>query len=211
MIMTGETTRQVLHVGCGHKSLQHLPPPFQDGSWAEIRLDIDPKCAPDIIGTVVNMNGVAAGAVDAVFSSHNIEHVFPHEVETVLGEFMRVLKPEGFAVITCPDLQCLGEAIAAGRLEAPLYTSPAGPIAPLDILYGHRASIARGQTYMAHHGGFTRDTLSKALERAGFAGVGVRPRREGSVNLWAVATKMRLPRERLVSMLNDYTRHPKSV
>lgn len=207
--MTGqsEARRKVLHVGCGSKGLRHLPPPFQDGSWAEIRLDIDPGCKPDILGTITDMEGVADGSVDAVFSSHNIEHVFAHEVNTALQEFLRVLAPEGFAVITCPDLQSLGEAIAAGRLEDPLYVSPAGPVAPIDILYGHRGAIARGHHYMAHRIGFTRKTLLEALGRAGFGSAGVRPKREGSVNLWAVGTKRQVAREEIQSLLDAYGRH----
>lgn len=199
--------RKVLHVGCGSKSLRHLPAPFHDGTWAEIRLDIDPSCRPDIIGTIVDMEGVATGSVDAVYSSHNIEHVFPHEVPVALGEFARVLTADGFALITCPDLQSLGEAIAAGRVEDPVYTSRMGPIAPLDILYGHRGSVARGQHHMAHRCGFTQETLAKALRAAGFASVGVRPKREGSINLWAVAMKGAVGKDRLRRMLDEYSHH----
>jgi predicted SAM-dependent methyltransferase len=38
--------------------------------------------------------------MDALYSSHNIEHVFAHEVVPTLKEFRRVLKPDGFVVIT---------------------------------------------------------------------------------------------------------------
>jgi hypothetical protein len=56
-------------------------------------------------------------------------------------------------------------------LEDPLYLSSVGPIAPLDIMYGHRPSLAGGNEFMAHRTGFTGETLAAALIRAGFAAV----------------------------------------
>jgi hypothetical protein len=50
-----------------------------------------------------------------------------------LQEFLRVPKPEGFAVITCPDLQSVCALVAEDKLTDAAYDSPAGPIAPLDI------------------------------------------------------------------------------
>ena len=114
------------------------------------------------------MNAVESGSVDAVFSSHNIEHLFPHEVDGALKEFRRVLKDDGFVVLTCPDLQSVCEAVAQDKLTEPLYTSPAGPISAIDILYGYRVSIANGNTYMAHKCGFTYKVLDASFEAAGF-------------------------------------------
>ena len=63
---------------------------------------------PDIVGTLLDMSQVQTASVDAVYSSHNIEHVYPHEVPIVLKEFYRVLKDDGIVVLECPDLQqCL--------------------------------------------------------------------------------------------------------
>jgi len=47
--------------------------------WKEIRLDIDPANAPDILGTMLDMPAVADGSVDAIYSSHNIEHLYPDD------------------------------------------------------------------------------------------------------------------------------------
>jgi len=140
-------------------------------SWQEIRFDIDPACAPDIIGTVVDMSGVADASVDAIYSAHNLEHVFPHEVPLVLKEFLRILSTDGFVVLTCPDLQSVCEHVARNRLLEPLYVSPSGPIAPLDVLYGHRPSLAAGKHYMAHKCGFTFSALSGLFLNMGFGKV----------------------------------------
>jgi SAM-dependent methyltransferase len=107
-------------------------------------------------------------SVDAIFSSHNIEHVFPHEVPIVLAEFYRVLKPNGIVVITCPDLQVACEAIAQDKLLEPLYESPAGPISPIDLLYGHRGYIEQENHYVAHKCGFSYYTLGGTFLATGF-------------------------------------------
>ena len=74
----------------------------------------------------------------------------------------------------------------------PAYTSPAGPITPLDILYGHRPPMARGNLYMAHRCGFTQKVLSGTLQAAGFAAVAARRRVHPYYDLWALATKSAL-------------------
>jgi SAM-dependent methyltransferase len=163
-----EDSAQVLHVGCGVYHREKLPAVFQTG-WHEIRLDIDPEVHPDVVASITDMRAILDRAVDAVYSSHNIEHLFPHEVPLALREMRRVLKPNGFALIKLPDLQEVARHVAEGKLEDPLYMSPMGPIAALDILFGHRPSLADGNTFMAHRTGFTGETLGAALIRAGFA------------------------------------------
>ena len=156
-----------LHVGCGPQYKSQIKG-FDNESWKEIRFDIDEKVNPDIVGTLLDMSAVETGSVDAIYSSHNIEHVFPHEVPIVLREFHRVLKDDGMVVLVCPDLQSVCEAVVDDKLLQPLYESPAGPISPIDILYGHRPAIARGNEYMAHKGGFTYSVLNDAFIEAGF-------------------------------------------
>ncbi|MBT6633586.1 MAG: methyltransferase domain-containing protein [Gammaproteobacteria bacterium] len=156
-----------LHVGCGPQYKSQIKG-FDNESWKEIRFDIDEKVNPDIVGTLLDMSAVEAESVDAIYSSHNIEHVFPHEVPIVLREFHRVLKDDGMVVLVCPDLQSVCEAVVDDKLLQPLYESPAGPISPIDILYGHRQFIARGNEYMAHKGGFTYSVLNDAFIEAGF-------------------------------------------
>ena len=181
-----------LHIGCGSKRKNRTTKGFNTPDWQEIRLDIDPAAQPDIIGTMTDMSAVESGSMNAVFSSHNIEHLYPHEVPQALQEFLRVLADEGFALITCPDLQSAAALIAGDKLLEPAYHSPAGPIAPLDILYGHRPALARGNLYMAHRCGFTRRVLAATLKAAGFQGVAslVRPKQ---FEIWAVASKSKRP------------------
>ena len=186
--------RRFLHVGCGLKRKSQTTQGFATEQWQELRFDIDPTVKPDIIGSMLDMGMVEGGHVDAVFSSHNIEHLYPHEVPVALAEFKRVLAADGFAVITCPDLQTVCELVAQDKLMEPAYVSPSGPIAPIDILYGHRPAMAKGNLFMAHRTGFTQSSIRDALLAAGFAAVAT-VRIPGRHELWAVATVQTWPRE----------------
>ncbi len=177
-----------LHVGCGPKRKSQTTHGFNTDVWHEIRFDIDASVEPDLIGTMTDMSAVHTGSVGAIFSSHNIEHLYPHEVPVAFGEFLRVLSDEGFAVITCPDLQSVATLVAQEKLLEPAYVSPAGPIAPLDILYGHRDSMACGNLFMAHHCGYTKKVLSATLQAAGFKAVAAMAR-PAVFDLWALASK----------------------
>lgn len=178
----------VLHVGCGPKHAELLPVYLRTDEWQEVRLDIDPDVQPDVIGTIVDMVAVESGSCDALWSSHNLEHVFDHEVPLALGEFLRVLRPGGTAYVQVPDLEAPAREILKGRLDGTLYESPAGPIRPLDMLYGYGPAISTGKHYMAHKCGFTRQTLAKRMRKAGFETVNVVSRDRA---LWATATRAR--------------------
>lgn len=180
------TRKAVLHVGCGPNSIRQLPSYFHRG-WKEIRLDIDATSRPDILGTAIDMSAVSSHSVDAVYSSHMLEHLYAHELVIALAEMKRVLKSEGMLVVTVPDLQKVAQLIAADELLGTAYQSPVGPITPYDMVYGHRDFIESGKVYMAHRGGFTLTTLIDSIRKAGFDSVtGIR--RETSFDLWVLAT-----------------------
>lgn len=186
--------KTVLHVGCGPADKRALPELFQS-RWDEVRLDIDPGAMPDVVASMLDMSPVADASVDAVYSSHNIEHLFPHEVVIALREFRRVLKPDGMLVMTCPDLQSVCALVAEGKLDDPAYVSPSGPIAPHDILYGHRPELQNGNLFMAHKTGFTAKTMAAALEQGGFPTHMVR--RGKMFDLWVLAYAGQVDAERL--------------
>lgn len=180
-------TRQLLHVGCGWAGQDRLPSVFKTGAWQEIRFDIDPQVQPDILGSITDLQDLADASVDAIWSSHNLEHLHSFEVPVALAEFKRVLKPDGFALISLPNLRAIARHIANDQLTQPLYQSPAGPISPLDILFGHQPSQAAGNHFMAHRTGFTATTLGQSLIDAGFHEVRVHEGKRW--DLWAIATQ----------------------
>jgi len=193
-----------LHVGCGSQNKSKIKG-FNNDNWKEIRFDIDKNVNPDIEGTLTDMKSVETGSVDAVYSAHSIEHIFPHEVPIALKEFYRVLKDDGIVVITCLDLQAVCELVAKDKLLEPFYESPLGPISPIDILYGHREAIAKGHEYMAHKGGFTYSSLNSSFFEAGFkARYGGRVQEGGEYNLFLVAFKEKISEEEIKKIANPF-------
>jgi SAM-dependent methyltransferase len=164
--------RRVLNAGAGSQRARPIHELFAKAKWHEIRLDIDPANKPDVVGSIADMRAAfPAQCFDAIWSSHILEHLYAHEVPLALLEFRRVLKPDGFAVISCPDLEIAVSLIIDRGIDEVAYPSPAGPITALDLLYGHSASIARGKVHMAHKTGFTCASLGQRLVDAGFATV----------------------------------------
>ena len=195
--------KNFLHIGCGTLKKENTTPGFNTPEWNEIRVDIDESVNPDIIGTMTNLSSIESCSVDAIFSSHNIEHLYPHEVPVALSEFLRVLKPNGFFVVTCPDLRSVCKLVADDKLTETAYISPAGPIAPIDILYGFRRAMENGNLYMAHKCGFTQKVLGATLSDAGFAKVATLERPE-HFDLWAIATKNDIGFEEIKKMAALY-------
>ena len=67
-----------LHVGSGPKRKDRTTKALSSADWTELRFDIDESVKPDLVGTMTDMFSVSSESVDAVFSSHNIEHLYPH-------------------------------------------------------------------------------------------------------------------------------------
>ncbi len=194
--------KTLLHVGCGYLNKSHLKG-FNDEDWKEIRFDIDENVNPDIVGTLTDMKLVETASIDAIYSAYNIDHIYPHQVPIALNEFYRVLKEDGIVVIRCPDIQSVCEAVAQDKLLEPLYESPAGPISPIDILFGNRKAIAKGNEYMAKKGGFTYSVLNSAFEQAGFkARCGGRV--QNNWHLVLVAFKQKKPVEEIKKIANPF-------
>ena len=177
--------RSVLNAGAGPRSPHSLHPCFAPEAWREVRLDIDPATGPDVVGTVIDMHPLFDdGAFDAIWSSHSLEHLYGHEVLLALDEFRRVLRPDGFAVVTCPDIEAVAQALVDNGIDWQAYEAPVGPVRVHDMLFGHGGSIAAGNTFMAHRTGFTQQRLGTLATQAGFGEV--RVGRGNSYDLWAI-------------------------
>ena len=177
----------VRHVGCGPPNPAKLYRRFRGPEWREIRFDISEDNQPDVVGDMLDMHAIASNSMDAVYSSHNIEHLHAHQVPVALKEFLRVLKPDGLVVLTCPDLGAVATVILEGGPTTTAYESPSGPITPLDIIYGFGRAIARGNLFMAHKTGFTAQSLADAFAKAGFNRV--RATTGDCFDLWLAAYK----------------------
>ncbi|NJL07408.1 MAG: methyltransferase domain-containing protein [Methylacidiphilales bacterium] len=173
----------MLNAGSGSRASHQLHRLFRTEAWREMRIDIDAAMDPDFVGSFTDMSGsVETATFDAVWSSHSLEHLYPHDVVTALAEFHRVLKPTGFVLIRCPDLETAASLLVTHGPDFVAYVSPMGPITPLQMVFGHTASLAQGRLAMAHRTGFTGASLARLLLDAGFATVLVK--RE-YFDLWA--------------------------
>ena len=161
--------RKVLNVGGNNKSIQ-LPAHF--AGFEHLLLDIDPRGKPDILCDARELATQEADQFDAVYCSHNLEHYYRHDVQKVLAGFLHVIKDGGFAHIRVPDIAEVMRLTVENKLDIDdvLYTSPAGPIMVLDVLYGYSVEIeSSGQDFYAHKTGFTEKSLLAALDKAGFS------------------------------------------
>lgn len=160
-------------MGCGGRSLPEWICDFE-----EIRLDIDASHAPHIVASMTDMGDI--GEFDAVHCSHALEHLYPEDVPKALAEFLRVLKSGGNAIIVVPDLEDVRIS------DDVLFVSPSGPIRALDLIYGF-SPMLKSNPHMAHHTGFVRATLAKAMKAAGFGKIAVA--RLSDFNLMGVGIK----------------------
>ena len=185
-LSTDGKRKYLLNIGCGTISSKRLPLCFQnDNIWQEIKLDIDPNVKPDIVADMTDMGMIKNNSIDAIFSSHNLEHLETHMVPIALKEMLRILKFGGFILVNLPDLETIAKLILDGKLENTLYNSLAGPVSPLDMLFGHNLSIQKGNSFMAHRTGFTAKRLGNLLIQAGFKEV--RIIHGDNYDLWAIA------------------------
>ncbi len=167
--------RRILNAGSGSQTARPVAGLFRQEGWEEIRLDIDPGVRPNVVGSITEMGTLFAPAsFDAVWTSHTLEHLYGHEVPAALREIRRVLRADGFALIFSPDLEAVAQHLIRHGADHVAYVSPAGPITPLDMLYGHINSVAQGRYHMAHKTGFTAESLGSLLIDAGFPTVNVR-------------------------------------
>lgn len=164
------TARTVLVVGAGHDSGEY----WKD--YEVTRLDIDPSTEPDVVASMTDMGAI--GPFDVVYCSHALEHLYPHEVPIALGEFARVLKQGGTAIVLVPDLE--GVPATDDRLP-----NAGSDICGLHLYYGD-ARLIPEHPYMAHHCGFVASTLAAAMSAAGFE---TKTQRMSYYNLMGIGVK----------------------
>ena len=196
--------KTLLNVGCGYTNISQLKG-FNRVTWKEIRLDIDIKVKPDVVGTLTDMSLIETGSVDAIYSSYNLDHIYAHEVPIAFKEFYRVLNEDGIVVVKCPDIQSVCELIAQDKLLEPLYEVKGwAPIYPIDVIYGNRQQIQNGNEYMAKKVGFTYSVLNKTFSEAGFKSRygGRMPALGGELNI--VAFKQKLPEEQIKKIADPF-------
>lgn len=146
-----------LNLGCGDKLLQNY-----------INVDVVPsrsECKPDILCDLRKLE-FENDFADEILSVHVIEHFYRWEIEDLLTEWKRVLKPGGKIVIECPNIISAAHTILKNRNQLSGIDSQVKE--SLWVLYG---DPQWKDPYMIHRWGYSPESLKKLLEDNGFENV----------------------------------------
>jgi predicted SAM-dependent methyltransferase len=141
-----------LHLGCGRRYLNGF-----------VNVDANPRQKVDLWLDVRNGIPFGDGSVASIYTTHMLEHFYPDELQRLLAECYRVLRPGGGMRIIVPSLRTAIEAYNRQQLQ---WFNPEFP-RPYDSLGGRFVNFifCDGQ----HRSAFDYSHIQEALRRAGFA------------------------------------------
>lgn len=85
-----------VHLGCGDKFIP---------GW--VHVDVKPASHVDHVLDLRNLYGFDAGVANEVYACHVLEHFGRHEVQGVLNEWVRIIKPGGIIRLAVPDFEAV--------------------------------------------------------------------------------------------------------
>ena len=137
-----------LHLGCGVK---YIPGFFHVDALSFPHIDHQ--------GPVDDLPYIASDSVELLYACHLLEHFGRNEIDAVLTEWLRVLKPGGVLRIAVPDFGACAQLYVAGKL-------PNGLPDVLGLLMG-----GQRDQYDFHKMAFDERSLTDRLKRLGFSSV----------------------------------------
>lgn len=142
--------KKIVDLGCGECKYETDE---GDVLTVDIRDDVKPDYRSDL-----RKLPFASGEFDVCYSSHVLEHFPRNEVDTVLDEWIRILKPDGELRIIVPNIEWAADRIKEGVVDDNV----------LNVLYG-------AQTYSenSHYNGFTPKRLTEMLTARKFKRIDV--------------------------------------
>lgn len=135
-----------LHIGCGEKNL----PGYK---YFDIR-KLDDHI--DYVGNADDLSQFEDNSIDEIYACHLLEHFGRNEVDMVLKEWHRVIKPDGILRIAVPDFEAITDEYKKNHDLAML----------LGLLYG-----GQNYEYNFHYCTFDFKNLKSRLEKVGFEDV----------------------------------------
>lgn len=105
--------QKVIDLGCG---AGHFLKMLQEQGVEAYGIDFDPAAVAEARAqgltvfegdAVTHMRQLRADSIDAIFSTHLVEHLDVALVYTIINETSRVLKPGGFLLLTTPNVKAL--------------------------------------------------------------------------------------------------------
>lgn len=167
----GDARKIVLHVGWMSATPGRVERQFPAAQWREIRFDCDARVNPDIVGTPDRLEGIADASVDVVLMPQMLQRYPLPKVSAILREALRVLKDGGRAVFSVPNAMLAATYVANNLPFHTLYETKLGPITPMDLLYGLRTGVARGEEHFQHRSGYTFEQLGLLMRDNGFTNI----------------------------------------
>lgn len=143
-----------LNLGCGDKIL----PGYVNVDVVEARAGK----SPDVICDLRDLSVFPDNHADEVMAVHVVEHFWRWEVEDILREWVRVLKPGGRMVLECPNLKSACEAFLAN----PDMASQPGKAGQRSmwVFYG---DPQWKDPLMVHRWGYTPQSLADLMQAVG--------------------------------------------
>ena len=122
-----------------------------------LNIDIDPKCNPDKVADMINLDFIEDESVELVETYHTVEHLWPEEVPLFFQEMKRIIKKGGRLIIECPDLNKCFENMKK---------FPDKPEIGINGIFGNASG--KKEVNELHKTGFTKTIFKKYLEENSF-------------------------------------------
>ena len=160
-----------VNLACGRNPENKLPQP-----WLNVDLD---GPAADYLCDISDLPDEWTGVFDTVRASHVLEHFFMEEMDSVIQEWMRVLKPGGELMIIVPDLNIVIQDLVMGKdSKGRPSVSMNQTTAIMTQIFGAGYASRSTAAPWAHHFLFNEDLLRELLERNGLVNFSVYDQKE---------------------------------
>lgn len=158
-----------LYIGCGPWPYhpQHLVVLKNIEEWTLVDKFVDEPGVEQWDGRT--LDEVPYSSVEAIYSSHTLEHFEHRLIPQVLKTWYKKLRPGGELTLNVPDLNWAARLLRKLDSGLPInryYNQYAGEHGVLSIFYGSQSHDGE-----YHKSGYTRVYLQKLLEQAGFMNI----------------------------------------
>tara|TARA_B100001964_G_C14057145_1_gene519708 strand:- start:149 stop:694 length:546 start_codon:yes stop_codon:yes gene_type:complete len=134
-----------LHLGCGKRFI----PGF-------IHIDVIDYPHVDHVTSIDNLSIIDDNSIELIYNCHVLEHFKRREINNVLKEWFRVLKPDGILRVSVPDFDKICE----------VYNKYADIDLVIGPLFGRQDYL-----YNIHYNVFDFKKITQILMDAGFCGI----------------------------------------
>lgn len=164
---------EICNKNCDYLEFKHPG----NGLWRKYPLKLNLACGPknwhmagytnidlyepgaDLQLDIRDLSRFANDSVDEIYAGHVIEHFDPGEIQPVLTEWWRVLKPGGKFALECPDIEaCCRAFINQPERRFELLTTIYGAVQGVKVphLYGYTFEILRDLLYCVGFDGMVK-------------------------------------------------------